>query len=227
MRWYRDRSGRRTFRGSAAGEGDLVGGWVGPDHDESSLHDEQQAFEWSVEIRQGTIFGNDSAGPVAGLITCDGRFHKVEALVPGANGPYTAGPAEVQALVQLFDADEGSDIELEARGNSPASTLTPSISYASIPPPVHGVSTAMGGRERFDVAAELTRPPILHAYRVARTRRRMPSAATAMESIRLRQRPARSGAAWVRSGRDARRASCRRLWVSGAFRLGADNVARR
>ena len=78
-------------------------------------NDQQQAFEWSVEIRQGTIFGNDSAGPVAGLITCDGRFHKVEALVPGANGPYTAGPAEVQALVQLFDADEGSDIELEDR----------------------------------------------------------------------------------------------------------------
>jgi hypothetical protein len=76
---------------------------------------QQQAFEWSVEIRQGTIFGNDSAGPVAGLIICDGRFHKVEALVLGANGPYTAGPAEVQALVQLFDADQGSDVELEDR----------------------------------------------------------------------------------------------------------------
>src|SRR5436190_22937992 len=62
----------------------------------------QQAFEWSVEIRQGTIFGNDSAGPQAGLITCDGRFHNVNAHVPGANGPYTAGPANVQALVQLF-----------------------------------------------------------------------------------------------------------------------------
>jgi hypothetical protein len=78
-------------------------------------NDRQQAFEWSVEIRQGTIFGNDSAGPVAGLITCDGRFHTVDALVPGANGPYTAGPANVQALVQLFDADEGSDVQLEDR----------------------------------------------------------------------------------------------------------------
>lgn len=78
-------------------------------------NDQQQAFEWSVEIRQGTIFGNDSAGPVAGLITCDGRFHTVEALVPGANGPYTAGPANVQALVQLFDAVEGSDVQLEDR----------------------------------------------------------------------------------------------------------------
>jgi hypothetical protein len=75
----------------------------------------QQAFEWSVEIRQGTIFGNDSAGPVAGLITCDGHFHTVDALVPGANGPYTVGPANVQALVQLFDADQGSDVELEDR----------------------------------------------------------------------------------------------------------------
>ena len=78
-------------------------------------NDQQQAFEWSVEIRQGTIFGNDSAGPVAGLIVCDGRFHTVEALVPGANGPYTAGPADVQALVQVFDAVEGSDVELEDR----------------------------------------------------------------------------------------------------------------
>jgi len=78
-------------------------------------NDQQQAFEWSVDIRQGTIFGNDSAGPVAGLIACNGQFHTVEALVPGANGPYTAGPANVQALVQLFDADEGSDVELEDR----------------------------------------------------------------------------------------------------------------
>jgi hypothetical protein len=77
--------------------------------------DQQQAFEWSVDIRQGTIFGNDSAGPLAGVTTCDGRFHTVDALVPGANGPYTAGPADVQALVQLFDADEGSDVELEDR----------------------------------------------------------------------------------------------------------------
>jgi hypothetical protein len=76
-------------------------------------NDRQQAFEWSVDIRQGTIFGNDSAGPVAGLITCNGQFQTVHALVPGANGPYTAGPANVQALVQLFDADEGSDVELE------------------------------------------------------------------------------------------------------------------
>src|SRR6476646_10428480 len=58
-------------------------------------NDRQQAFEWSVDIRQGTIFGNDSAGPVAGLITCDGHFHTVDALVPGANGPFTAGPANV------------------------------------------------------------------------------------------------------------------------------------
>lgn len=78
-------------------------------------NDQQQAFEWSVDIRQGTIFGNDYAGPVRGLITCDGKFHTVEAVVPGANGPYTAGPANVQALVQLFDADEGSDVQLEDR----------------------------------------------------------------------------------------------------------------
>lgn len=78
-------------------------------------NDQQQAFEWSVEIRQGSTFGNDSAGPVAGLITCDGHFHTVYALVPGANGPYTAGPANVRALVQLYDADEGSDVELEDR----------------------------------------------------------------------------------------------------------------
>lgn len=76
-------------------------------------NDRQQAFEWSVEVRQGSVYGNDSAGPVAGLVTCDGHFHTVGALVPGANGPYTAGTANVQALVQLYDTDEGSDVELQ------------------------------------------------------------------------------------------------------------------
>jgi hypothetical protein len=74
--------------------------------------DQQQAFEWSVGIRQGTTFGSSSAGPAAGLIPCNGRFHTVDVLVPGANGPFVPGPAEVQALVQLYDADQGSDVEL-------------------------------------------------------------------------------------------------------------------
>jgi len=77
-------------------------------------NDRQQAFEWSVDIRQGTIYGNDSGGPQADLITCDSRFHTVQALVPGANGPYTAGPANVQALVQLGTFG-GGDVELEDR----------------------------------------------------------------------------------------------------------------
>ena len=77
-------------------------------------NDQQQAFEWSVDIRQGAIFGSDSAGPVAGLVPCDGHFHIVDALVPGANGPYVAGPANVQALVQLGTFG-GGDVELEDR----------------------------------------------------------------------------------------------------------------
>ena len=75
---------------------------------------QQQAFEWSVEIRQGTIFGNDSAGPLAELVPCDGHFHTIDGLVPGANGPYVAGPADVQALVQLGTFG-GEDVELEDR----------------------------------------------------------------------------------------------------------------
>jgi hypothetical protein len=75
-------------------------------------NDQQQAFEWSIGISQGTNFGNDSAGPAPELITCDGRFQKVEALVQGESGPYAAGPAEVQASVQVFDEVQGSDIEL-------------------------------------------------------------------------------------------------------------------
>ena len=75
---------------------------------------QQQAFEWSVEIRQGTIFGNDSAGPLAELVPCDGHFHTIDGLVPGANGPYVAGPADVQALVQLGTFG-GGDVELEDR----------------------------------------------------------------------------------------------------------------
>jgi len=76
---------------------------------------QQQAFEWSVDVRQGAVYGNDYAGPTAGLITCDGRFHTVRARVVGANGPYKVGCARVQALVQLFDEVEGSDVELEDR----------------------------------------------------------------------------------------------------------------
>jgi hypothetical protein len=76
-------------------------------------NDQQQAFEWSVDIRQGTIFGNDFAGPLPGLVPCDGRFHTIDALVPGANGAYVAGPANVQALVQLGDVGGGGDVELE------------------------------------------------------------------------------------------------------------------
>ncbi len=78
-------------------------------------NDQQQAFEWSVDIRQDTIFGNDFAGPLAGLVPCDGHFHTIDALVPGANGPYVAGPANVQALVQLGDVGGGADVELEDR----------------------------------------------------------------------------------------------------------------
>lgn len=78
-------------------------------------NDQQQAFEWSIDIRQGTIFGGAFAGPVAGLIPCDSRFHTVDALVPGANGPFVAGPANVQALVQLGDVGGGADVELEDR----------------------------------------------------------------------------------------------------------------
>jgi len=78
-------------------------------------NDQQQAFEWSVDIRQGTIFGNDFAGPLPGLVPCDGHFHTIDALVPGANGPYVAGSANVQALVQLGDVGGGADAELEDR----------------------------------------------------------------------------------------------------------------
>ena len=78
-----------------ADEGDPAGRRVGADHEKVRCNDQQQAFEWSVDIRQGTIFGNDSAGPVAGLITCDGRFHTVDALVPGRSAPTHPGTANV------------------------------------------------------------------------------------------------------------------------------------
>jgi hypothetical protein len=115
IRWHRDRSGRTSFGSGPADEGDLLADGSVQITMKVRCNDQQQAFEWSVDIRQGTIFGNDSGGPVAGVITCNGKFHTVDALVPGANGPYTAGPANVQALVQLFDAVEGSDVELEDR----------------------------------------------------------------------------------------------------------------
>ena len=63
-------------------------------------NDQQQAFEWSVEIRQGTIFGNDSAGPLADLVPSDGHFHTIDALIPGRR-PLRGRSRHVQALVQL------------------------------------------------------------------------------------------------------------------------------
>src|ERR1044072_1714595 len=63
----------------------------------------QQAFEWSIDVRQGTIFGKDFAGPIAGLITCNGHLQTVQTHFFGANGPYVVGAANVQALVQLGD----------------------------------------------------------------------------------------------------------------------------
>lgn len=75
----------------------------------------RQAFEWSIDIRQGAIYGIDFAGPVAGLITCNGKFQTVHTHVPGANGPFVAGVANVQALVQLGDVAGGADTELEDR----------------------------------------------------------------------------------------------------------------
>jgi len=78
-------------------------------------NDTQQAFEWSIDLRQSTIYGNDYAGPIAGLITCNGRWQIVQTHVVGANGPYLAGAATVQALVQLGDVNGGGDTELEDR----------------------------------------------------------------------------------------------------------------
>jgi len=78
-------------------------------------NDTQQAFEWSIDLRQSTIYGNDYAGPIAGLITCNGRWQTVQTHVVGANGPYLAGAVTVQALVQLGDVNGGGDTELEDR----------------------------------------------------------------------------------------------------------------
>ncbi len=72
--------------------------------------DRLQGFEWSVGVRQGATFGSASAGPTAGLIICDGRFHAVTAIVTGVEA-FAPGPAEVTALVQFFDSELGSDIE--------------------------------------------------------------------------------------------------------------------
>ena len=75
----------------------------------------RQAFEWSIDIRQGANYGIDFAGPITGLITCNGKFQTVHTHVPGANGPFVAGTASVSALVQLGDLAGGADSELEDR----------------------------------------------------------------------------------------------------------------
>lgn len=75
----------------------------------------EQAFEWSIDVRQGATYGNDYDGPTAGLIRCNGRWQRIRTHVDGANGPYHRGRATVQALVQLGDAGGGGDTELEDR----------------------------------------------------------------------------------------------------------------
>lgn len=72
----------------------------------------QQAFEWSIGIRQNTAFGGDGAGPAAGLIVCDGTFHTVHAAVVASTGAFGPGRADVTAAVQLFDTQTGSDVEI-------------------------------------------------------------------------------------------------------------------
>ena len=75
----------------------------------------QLAYEWSIDLRQGDVYGNDFAGPVAGVIPCNGKLQTVQTHVVGANGPYVAGTVNVQALVELADVGGGGDTELEDR----------------------------------------------------------------------------------------------------------------
>lgn len=76
---------------------------------------DKQAFEWAIDLRQGTTFGIDFAGPVLGLITCNNQWQTVETHVVGGNGPFVAGPVTVSALIQLGDVGGGADAELEDR----------------------------------------------------------------------------------------------------------------
>jgi hypothetical protein len=63
-------------------------------------------YELDVSVRQGTAFGSASMLR-AGLIPCDGRWHRITVSVAPSQGSFVSGEATVEAVLQAFRPAEG------------------------------------------------------------------------------------------------------------------------
>jgi hypothetical protein len=70
------------------------------------------AFEVSIGVRQGDIFGSASAGPTADLLICDGSRHPHALHVMPEQGSWHRGYADLSISVQISTGG-GADISAE------------------------------------------------------------------------------------------------------------------
>jgi hypothetical protein len=72
------------------------------------------AFELDVTVQQGTVIGEVSTVQ-AGVVTCDGGWHRVNVLVAPTSGVFSKGRAQVFVFLGVFDQSAG-DLEARASG---------------------------------------------------------------------------------------------------------------
>lgn len=72
------------------------------------------AFELDVTVQQGTVIGEVSTVQ-AGVVTCDGGWHRVDVVVAPTAGDFTRGRAQVFVFLGVFDQSAG-DLEARASG---------------------------------------------------------------------------------------------------------------
>ena len=72
------------------------------------------AFELDVTVQQGTDIGEVSTVQ-AGVVTCDGGWHRVNVVVAPTSGAFSKGSAQVFVFLGVFDQSAG-DLEARASG---------------------------------------------------------------------------------------------------------------
>ena len=72
------------------------------------------AFELDVTVQQGTVIGEVSTVQ-AGVVTCDGGWHRVNVVVAPTSGVFSKGRAQVFVFLGVFDQSAG-DLEARASG---------------------------------------------------------------------------------------------------------------
>lgn len=73
------------------------------------------AFELDVTVQQGTVIGEVSTVQ-AGVVTCDGGWHRVNVVVAPTSGAFSKGRAQVFVFLGVFDQSAG-DLEARASGS--------------------------------------------------------------------------------------------------------------